>query len=203
MAKKRNTRRESSTKRSAAKKTSARARAKKTTSSGRKRTSTAARRGTTARAKRTTTARAKRSTRTTAARGGERRAASRAGGQRKRPSGGMLSKSTQRAKWIAAAGDHEDRPGQTLATRDHDVIRRWAEERGGEPATVARREGERPRTLRFNFPGYGGANLEAISWDEWLRTFDERDLVFLFQEHMSNGRPSNFFRLDSPQREAA
>lgn len=115
----------------------------------------------------------------------------------------MLSRSTQRAKWIASARDHEDRPGQTLVTRDHDVIRQWAEARGGEPATVARRGGERPRVLRFNFPGYGGASLQSISWEDWFRTFDERGLVFLFQEHMGNGRTSNFFRLDSPQREAA
>src|SRR5690606_6777203 len=66
-----------------------------------------------------------------------------------------LSKSTQRAKWIHAVDEHEDRPGQTLATRVHEVICRWAEERGARPATVdSSEESDRPRVLRLNFPGY-------------------------------------------------
>ena len=59
---------------------------------------------------------------------------------------------------------------------------------------------ENPRVLRFDFPGYD-RELQAISWDAWLRKFDERDLVFLYQAHMKAGNESNFFRLDSPHRE--
>ncbi len=33
-------------------------------------------------------------------------------------------------KVIYDTGEQEDRAGQTLVTRDHDVIRRWAETRG-------------------------------------------------------------------------
>lgn len=114
-----------------------------------------------------------------------------------------LSKSTQRAKWIHSADEHEDRPGQTLATRSHEVIRRWAEERKAKPATVEGTEREgRPGVLRMNFPGYG-ESLREIKWEEWFRPFDERQLVFLYQEHTSNGEQSNFFRLDSPEREDA
>lgn len=54
--------------------------------------------------------------------------------------------------------------------------------------------------LRFDFPGYGGQNLQAISWDDWFRTFDERELVFLFQEHQRAGNERNVFHLDSPDR---
>jgi hypothetical protein len=112
-----------------------------------------------------------------------------------------LSPSTLRAKWTHEPGEHEDRPGQTLATRSPDVIRAWAGARRAKPATVARREGQRPRTLRLDFPGYGGRRLEPVDWDAWLRTFKERDLVFLYQEHRRSGEDSNFFRLDSPKRE--
>lgn len=113
-----------------------------------------------------------------------------------------LSPTTLRAKWIHSLDEHEDYPGQTLATRSHEVIKRWAEERHAVPATVPGTEHERrPGVLRFNFPGYGGQELKEISWDEWFRTFDERQLVFLFQEHQRNGRPSNFFKFDSPMRE--
>jgi hypothetical protein len=113
----------------------------------------------------------------------------------------QLSPSTLRAKWTHAPDEHEDRPGQTLATRNPDVIRAWARARRAKPATVGRREGQRPRTLRLDFPGYGGSRLEPVDWDAWLRTFQERDLVFLYQEHRRSGEGSNFFRLDSPKRE--
>ncbi len=116
--------------------------------------------------------------------------------------GDELSKSTQRAQWIHSPSDHEDHPGQTLATRSHDVIRHWAQERKAEPATVPGTEHDgRPGVLRLNFPGFGGDRLVAISWDEWFKTFDERHLVFLFQEHQKAGNMSNFFHLDNPERE--
>jgi hypothetical protein len=121
-----------------------------------------------------------------------------------RQSTDRLSRSTKYAKWIESPDDHEDHPGQSLVTRNHEVIRRWVEERGAQPATVEGTEHEgHPGVLTFDFPGYGGQNLKSISWDEWLQTFDERNLVFHFQEHMKDGSPSNFFRLDSPEREDA
>lgn len=113
-----------------------------------------------------------------------------------------LSKSTQRAKWIHSVDEHEDRPGQTLATRSHDVITQWADERGATPATVDSEEGQ-VRVLRFNFPGFGGEDLLEIEWDEWFEPFDQRQLVFLYQEHKAGGQQSNFFRLDNPEREDA
>jgi hypothetical protein len=118
--------------------------------------------------------------------------------------GDELSSSTKRARWIHTPDEHESHPGETLATRSHDVIRHWAEERGAQPTTVPGTEhGGRPGVLRFNFPGYGGRDLQAIGWDDWFKTFDDRNLVFLFQEHQSKGNMSNFFRLDNPEREDA
>jgi hypothetical protein len=105
-------------------------------------------------------------------------------------------------KEIRTAEEHEDREGQTLVTRDHDVIQRWAEERGAKPATVPGTEHEgRPGVLRFDFPGYGGDDLQHISWDEWFSSFDKRNLRFKYQEHKKDGSQSNFFRLDNPDRE--
>ncbi len=114
-----------------------------------------------------------------------------------------LSRTTLRAKWIHSPDEHEDRPGQSLATRSHEVIKRWAEERRAMPAKVAGSNADaRPRVLRFEFPGYaGGRKLESVSWDDWFKTFDDRHLVFVFQEHMRKGNQSNFFMFDSPKRE--
>ncbi len=118
--------------------------------------------------------------------------------------GDQLSDTTTKyGKWIHNLDEHADRPGQSLVTRSHEVIQRWAEERGGRPATVAGTgPEERPGVLRFIFQD-GGDRLEEISWDDFFAVFDERNLVFLYQEQKSDGAQSNFFRLDNPEREDA
>jgi hypothetical protein len=102
---------------------------------------------------------------------------------------------------VTSPDQHEEHKGQTLRTRDHEVIRRWAEERDARPATVKGSEhGDLLGVLTFDF-GEPEENLREVSWDEWFRTFDERNLEFLYQEHLANGRQSNFFRIVSPERE--
>ena len=114
---------------------------------------------------------------------------------------GELSDSTKRAKWIHGS-ETEDRPGQTLATRDHGVIQHWAETRGGVPATVPGTEHDgHPGVLRFIFDPKSDDRLQKIGWNDWFQTFDDRDLVFLFQDKKADGAQSNFFHFDSPHRE--
>ncbi|WP_228838707.1 hypothetical protein [Nocardia amamiensis] len=85
-------------------------------------------------------------------------------------------------------------------TRNHDVIRRWAQQRGARPATVPGSEYDgRLGVLRFDFPGYGGAVLRRVGWDEWFATFDARKLRFWYQERNADGSPSNFNRLEAPR----
>lgn len=126
--------------------------------------------------------------------------------------GRQWSPSTLRALWVDSLDEHEQRKGQTLATQNHDVIRRWAEERGAVPAGVRGSEHDSLRgVLRFMFPGEGGeakgrgrnSRLEPVEWDLWFDTFDARELAFLYQEHRRDGSVSNFFRFDSPHREDA
>jgi len=115
-----------------------------------------------------------------------------------------LARTTKSAKWISDPNDHEDHKGQTLATRNHEVIMRWARERDARPATVPGTEHDgHLGVLRFDFPGYEGAELQEVDWDEWFKAFDTRHLVMLFQEHLKKGTDSNFFRFDSPEREHA
>jgi hypothetical protein len=68
------------------------------------------------------------------------------------------------------------------------------------PATTPGGDTERPRVLRFNFPGFD-RRLQQVSWEAWLSTFDQRELVFVFQENMKAGNQSNFFKFDSPKQE--
>ncbi|MCA9738466.1 MAG: hypothetical protein KC645_12645 [Gemmatimonadetes bacterium] len=74
---------------------------------------------------------------------------------------------------------------------------RWAEERDGTPSAVsATHAKDDAGILRIDFPDYTGEGaLEAITWDEWFDTFDDRDLVFLFQEETAEGELSNFNKL--------
>ncbi|HVX84365.1 MAG TPA: hypothetical protein VH253_06075 [Phycisphaerae bacterium] len=88
--------------------------------------------------------------------------------------------------------------GESQTTRDHDTIRRWAEERGGKPASVkgTERHGEDAGLLRIDFPGYSGENsLEPITWDDFFQKFDEKRLAFLYQDKTKEGEQSRFFKL--------
>ena len=89
--------------------------------------------------------------------------------------------------------------GESKTTTDHDVIRKWVEERGGKPATVKRTgDEEEPGVLRIDFPGYSGKDsLEEISWDQFFEKFDEKDLAFLYQEQTRDGEESRFFKFVS------
>lgn len=88
---------------------------------------------------------------------------------------------------------------QTNVTRNHEVIRRWAEQRGARPATMPGSEyNGHLGVLRFDFPGYGGAVLRPVDWEEWFATFDERGLEFRYQDQRADGSRSNFNRLESP-----
>ncbi|WP_228000011.1 hypothetical protein [Nocardia australiensis] len=97
----------------------------------------------------------------------------------------------------------DERPerGRTLITTNHDVIRQWAEKRGAKPATTPGSEYNGVLgVLRFDFPGYGGAVLQPVDWDEWFATFDAQGLKFLYQEQWADGTPSNFNRLEGVDR---
>ena len=117
--------------------------------------------------------------------------------------GSQSSKSLKYAQEITSLDDDPERAGRSLVTTSHEVIRQWAEERGGVPATVEGTEhGDRAGVLRFDF-GERTDKLRHITWEEWFRTFDERRLNFLYQEERKDGRQSTFFRLENPEREDA
>ena len=123
------------------------------------------------------------------------------------PDGGRLrtgdetSKSLKYSQEVTSLDDDPERPGRSLATSSHEVIRAWAEERGGVPATVPGTEhGDHLGVLRLDFGG-DNADLRQVSWEEWFDTFDARTLNFIYQEERKDGNQSTFFRLESPDRE--
>jgi hypothetical protein len=111
------------------------------------------------------------------------------------------SKSIEYSQEVTSPDDEPERPGRSLVTTDHDVIRQWAQARGGRPATVEGTEHEDGLgVLRIDFRE-PDANLREVSWEEWFATFDGRRLNFIYQEERSDGNQSTFFRLESPDRE--
>lgn len=84
--------------------------------------------------------------------------------------------------------------GESKTTTDHDVIRRWIEQRGGMPAKV-RGTGNNndPGLLRIIFKK-SDDRLEAISWEDFFTKFDDNNLAFLYQDEKSSGEESRFFK---------
>jgi hypothetical protein len=84
---------------------------------------------------------------------------------------------------------------ESHTTTDHEVIRKWATERKGRPATVkATEEGEgHAGILRIDF-GPKDEALDEIGWDEFFRKFDESDLAFLYQDRTKDGKVSRFHK---------
>jgi hypothetical protein len=125
------------------------------------------------------------------------------------PEGGKIrhgdasSSSLKYSQEVTSTEDEPEREGRSLATTHHEVIRQWAEERGGSPATVEGTEhGDHLGVLRIDFGG-DDSNLRRVSWEEWFKTFDGRGLNFIYQEQRTDGTQSNFFRLENPEREDA
>jgi hypothetical protein len=115
--------------------------------------------------------------------------------------GEQTSKSIKYSQEITDTEEEPEREGRSLVTTHHEVIREWAESRGGRPSTVPGTEhGDHLGVLRIDFQE-PDPNLREVSWDEWFATFDERRLNFIYQEERTDGRTSTFFRLESPDRE--
>jgi hypothetical protein len=86
---------------------------------------------------------------------------------------------------------------ETHTTTDHNTIRKWAEDRGGVPATVkATEEDGRAGILRIDF-GPRDEGLEEITWEEFFKKFDESRLAFLYQDKTKDGKISRFYKFVS------
>ncbi|HEY0165554.1 MAG TPA: hypothetical protein VGB75_00800 [Jatrophihabitans sp.] len=86
----------------------------------------------------------------------------------------------------------------SYTTTDHEVIRAWAQARGGRPATVSGTEdsGKGGGVLRIEFDA-SEDSLEDADWDQFFEVFDDRGLAFVYQEKTSDGQTSRFNKLVS------
>lgn len=83
-------------------------------------------------------------------------------------------------------------------THDHQIIKKWAEDRNGVPAKVSGTEKNDEGILRIHFPEFSKSNnLEEISWEDFFADFESDQLDFLYQEKKADGEISTFHKLIS------
>lgn len=83
-------------------------------------------------------------------------------------------------------------------TRNHSIIRFWAESRGGHPALVENADGP---SCVIHFPEIASANIDSsrearpISWGTFFEWFDERRLIMEYELKDPTGKRSWFNQL--------
>lgn len=84
---------------------------------------------------------------------------------------------------------------ETKTTINHEIIKSWAENRNGKPATIAP-EGM-VGILKIDFPGFdqGEEKFRQITWDEFFEELEKKQLAFLFIEQKADGTKSNYYQL--------
>jgi hypothetical protein len=70
-------------------------------------------------------------------------------------------------------------------TRDHQIIKQWADQRGGQPARV-----RGSQVLRLGF-GKLPPNWEPLPWEEFFKTFEQTAMSFWYDD----GPGSRLFKL--------
>src|SRR3954467_9973320 len=93
--------------------------------------------------------------------------------------GPQTSSSLKYSQEVTSPDEDPERPGRSLVTTHHDVIRQWAEDRKAAPAAGPGPEpGDHLGVLRLDF-GDDDDRLRHVSWEEWFATFDDRRLNFI------------------------
>jgi hypothetical protein len=102
---------------------------------------------------------------------------------------------------LKADDEHRHSEIAIVATRDHELIRRWAVRHQAEPATgELTASGKATVTvndggagIRFNFPASG--RFRPITWDEWFDNFETHELVFVYERDAPGHSPNYRYRL--------
>ncbi|MFA4886841.1 MAG: hypothetical protein WC595_01385 [Candidatus Nanoarchaeia archaeon] len=82
----------------------------------------------------------------------------------------------------------------TKITTDHGEMRKWVKERKGHPIHLKGMldADEIPISIKLPHSTMEGSE---ITWDEFFKQFDDRNLAFEYEERDENGELSLFFKL--------
>ncbi len=89
--------------------------------------------------------------------------------------------------------------GISRTTTDPKTIKRWAEARGGIPASVPGTSKGGAGLIRIHFPDYDEStdSLETIGWDAFFAKLKSESLAIVYQEATSDGEISRFNKIIS------
>ena len=83
---------------------------------------------------------------------------------------------------------------EAKTTTDHNLIRQWAEERGGKPTSVeGTGDKKEAGVLRLDFAPKD-KELNEISWADFFSKFEKEKLAFLYQDRTTDGSISRFHK---------
>jgi hypothetical protein len=83
---------------------------------------------------------------------------------------------------------------EAKTTTDHNAIRKWAEERGAKPTSVAGTgKKDEVGVLRLDFDPKD-KELNEISWADFFEKFEKEKLAFLHQDKTADGSVSRFHK---------
>jgi len=86
--------------------------------------------------------------------------------------------------------------GHEWFTIDHDIIRRWSEQRNGQPAHIKGTEGGLDKgglCIRFQDEEPELA-IEMLTWDKFFKIFEKNKLAFLYKDKSPSGAESRFYK---------
>jgi hypothetical protein len=89
---------------------------------------------------------------------------------------------------------------ELLATTDHKTILEWTRANQGIPVMMKSKNaaGQKEIAIDFSAGSANGDDSIAVTWEEWLRIFDKRKLVLMYNAHAGDeSRPD--YRLESKQ----
>ena len=87
---------------------------------------------------------------------------------------------------------------ELLATTDHKTILEWTRSNQGIPVMMKTKNAMGVKEIAIDFSA-GSANDDesiAVTWEEWLRIFDKRKLVLLYNVHIDE-ETQPYYRLES------
>ncbi len=89
------------------------------------------------------------------------------------------------------SGSTSESQAYDAVTQNHDEIRRWVRQHGGQPALASDESDDQRLTVQF--PDSDG-DSEAISWDEFFDRFEDSPLAFAYASESSDGSLDSRYR---------
>ena len=88
-----------------------------------------------------------------------------------------------------------------LATTNHDIILEWCRANQGIPVVLKSKDEKGQKQIAVDFSGRENNTDDsiAITWEEWLRIFEKKKLVFIYSKHTGSEVQKPYYSFASRQ----